>query len=286
MILFPHAKINLGLHVLGERPDHYHELRSILYPIGLCDLLEVVSGPSEARSPELTVSGDPTLAPAYDDLTLRAFRELEQLHPLPPPRIHLHKRIPIGAGLGGGSSDAAHLLRHFAQEFGNSQELLDPEGPIFRAAASLGSDIPFFLQDRAMLVSGRGTEMEPFPLDLGGWHLVLIVPPSRISTAHAYNSLEPGAHTPFPEELANMSPKEWRKRLVNDLEKPVFKEDPELEKIKEELYEAGACYASMTGSGSGIYGLFEKDPGPLSKSDRYFEWREELPSLTSEPSNR
>ncbi len=276
MIRFPHAKINLGLKVCGKRADGYHEILSVLYPVGLCDILEIIpsnEGPGEAQ---LEVSGDPQHRAIENDLLLQAYQALPEGTRSYTPRIHLHKRIPIGAGLGGGSSDAAQLFRHFA---GAGPNPFDEKDPIAKAAGQIGSDIPFFLQDRAALVSGRGERMTPLDLDLGGWKLLLLVPPYRVSTAEAYKGAS-SSGPPFPQELSALPVKEWKASLKNELESSVFRKHPELQKLRDHLYKAGASYASMTGSGSGVFGLFRDEAPQIPNTEDHFEWREELPPLT------
>jgi 4-diphosphocytidyl-2-C-methyl-D-erythritol kinase len=286
MIRFPHAKINLGLQVLGERSDGYHEIRSILYPIGLCDLIELIPG-REGKEAALSVSGDPTHEGNENDLILRAYRALPK-SPERAPRIQLHKRIPAGAGLGGGSSDAGQVLRHYATNEGCDP--FDPDDLYSRAAAAIGSDVPFFLQDRPVLVSGRGERMAPADLDLGGLHLLLLVPPFRSSTGAVYRNLacpeDPDRKELDPGSLTETPVNEWKEYLENDLESPAFQLYPELGTLKEKLYEAGAMYAAMSGSGSGVFGLFEGPPPAIRRTDDHFRWTEELPSLTSGPGSR
>ncbi len=275
MIRFPHAKLNIGLHILGRRSDGYHELQSVLYPIGLCELLELIPGQA-STGPELSISGDRAQETSENDLVLQAYRGLPD-PPYTPPRIHLHKRIPQGAGLGGGSSDAAQLLRAYAPSF----DPFDPSDPISKTAAKIGSDVPFFLQDKPVLVSGRGERMAPLDLDLGGFYLLLLVPPFSISTGTVYQKLEAtkGKELDIPHLMGNPLT-EWEGRIRNDLEGPAFELRPELHELKDELYEAGAAYASMSGSGSGVFGLFREEPPSIPGKADHLRWTEELPSIT------
>lgn len=276
MIRFPHAKINLGLKVSSKRSDGYHDIVSILYPIGLSDMLEIIPSERKVENATLDVSGDPTHRVSEDDLLLRAFRGLPERTKLYNPQIHIHKQIPIGAGLGGGSSDAAQLIRHFS---GQELDAFDPNDLFARVASRIGSDVPFFLQDRPALVSGRGERMTPFDLDLGGWHLLVLVPPFQVSTAKAYK----GASTdqaPFPHDLSSRPVEEWKNFLKNDLEHNVLRTNPALKQLKDQLYRSGASYASMSGSGSGVYGLFSDTPPEIPDVEDHFVWHEELASLT------
>lgn len=276
MICFPHAKINLGLKVASKRNDGYHDIVSILYPIGLCDILEIIPANEDNGTPILDTSGETGHVAREDDLLLRAYEALPAKSKAYIPHIHIHKRIPIGAGLGGGSSDAAHLIRHFA---GKGPDPFDPEDPFKLAASRIGSDVPFFLQDRPTLVSGRGERMAPFQLDLGGWNLLLVVPPFKVSTAKAYDG-SVTSHAPFPTDLNSYPVEEWGKYLKNELEGTVIQTHPELQDIKNALYRAGASYASMSGSGSSVYGLFRENPPDIPGIEDHSVWREELPSLT------
>lgn len=278
MIRFPRAKINLGLQVLGKRSDGFHEIRSLLYPIGLSDILELIPDP-KASETSLTSSGDPNYQTKADDLILKAFEEVSAFQEVPAHRIHIHKQIPLGSGLGGGSSDAGELIRHFAE--GSDFDPFKTEDGFRQAASRIGSDVPFFLQKGAVLVSGRGEEMKPVELDLGGYQLLLIVPPFSVDTGEAYRLFEKneGAR-PSLEEIVELPVSEWPKSLSNDLEEAVFQIHPELKELKEKLYQAGASYAAMTGSGSAVYGLFEHETKEFPELDGYFQWREKLPPLT------
>lgn len=283
MILFPRAKINLGLHILGKREDGYHELDSILYPIGLSDVLEVVPD-SEREAPELSISGTEEEIGTKENLVWKAFFALPSSERKQAARIHLHKEIPSGAGLGGGSSDAAHLLRYYADTKG--MDPFDPSDPWSKRAASLGSDVPFFLQDGPARVSGRGEELQPCPLDLGGWTLLLRIPPFSIGTANAYKEARGTKSPPIPPDFHLHPVEEWTSFLWNDLEKAVFKKHPELMEGVDKLRQMGASYASMTGSGSGIFGLFREEPEASGLPENWLEWRECLPPLTSAHSNK
>ncbi len=278
MILFPHAKLNLGLRVLGERADGYHEIQSLLYPIGLCDMLELIPRKG-AREPLLTVSGDQGHEADDDDLLYRAYRELPASLKGTVPRMHLHKKIPLGAGLGGGSSDAAYLLRYYGAK--GSYDPFTPEDPLREAAQNVGSDAPFFLQDEPVIVSGRGEKMKPFDPGLEGYHLLLLVPPIRADTGAVYAELgESSRKDPDLEEKLRLPLSRWKEGVENELEEAAFRLYPELKELKEKLDRAGASYASMTGSGSGVFGLFEEEAPDLEGTEHCFRWTERLSSLT------
>lgn len=257
MIVFPNAKINLGLRILRKRPDGFHDLESVFMPVGLKDMLEIVPDTNEhpGESNRLTLTGIP-LEARDDNLCIRAYRLLRDKHNIPDVNLHLHKRIPTGAGLGGGSSDAAFTLRALNEIFG-----LDLDVPVLMEyAAMIGSDCPFFILNEPCLASGRGEQLVPLPLDLSGYTIILVKPAISIDTAKAYKMIRPTEADQPVQEVLRLSPEEWKDNLVNHFELPVFEKYPEIGSLKEALYASGAVYASMTGSGSSVYGLFHGNP--------------------------
>ncbi len=270
MLVFPHAKINLGLHVLRLRSDGYRDIATALVPIPLCDALEAIVDPSlEAGELIFTRSGLAVPGAPEEDLCVKAHGALRQGHELPGLRMRLHKAIPIGAGLGGGSSDGAHTLRLLNDLLG----LGGSDAELEAMAASLGSDCAFFLRKGTQLAQGRGEVLTPLPIDLHGWWLLLINPGIHVSTAEVY------AHTairPAREDLAAMlsdsGPGRWDGRLVNTMEEYVFEAYPEVGRVKELLLSAGAVYAAMSGSGSSAFGLFREKPGSPVLPGGYRAW--------------
>jgi len=253
MIVFPNAKINLGLRILRKRPDGFHDLESAFLPVGLTDMLEIVPAPD--KSNRLTLTGIP-LEATDDNLCIRALRLLKEKHGIPDVNMHLHKRIPTGAGLGGGSSDAAFTLRALNEMFG-----LGLDVPVLMEYASkIGSDCPFFIINQPSLATGRGEQLEPLPLDLSGYTIILVQPGITINTSLAYQMITPGDKNQPVKEVLRLAPKEWNGRLVNHFEVPVFEKYPEIGSLKQALYKAGAVYASMTGSGSAVFGFFRESP--------------------------
>lgn len=257
MISFPHAKINIGLSILSKRPDGYHNLETVFYPLPLRDALEII--PSEEINfvqTGLKIPGKET-----DNLVIHAYNLLKKDYPqIEPLKIYLFKAIPIGAGLGGGSSDAAGIIRLINKllDLAISLEQMN------RYALELGSDCPFFMQDAPCFAEGRGEILKPVPLDLSEYSFLLIHPEIRIGTAWAYSMIKP-ALSKYDLKASIQQPiEDWMNIIQNDFEIPVFTEYPELLKIKEKLYEYGAAYASMTGSGSTIYGIFKKSTLPVS----------------------
>lgn len=251
MIIFPNAKINLGLYVVSKRPDNYHNIETCFYPIPWNDALEIV----ESDQLQFDQTGLAIPGAEKDNLCLKAYELLKRKYHIPPVHIHLHKVIPMGAGLGGGSSDAAHTLKLLNELF----DLLIPNEELEVIAGEIGSDCPFFIQNEPMLASGTGTELSATHVDLSGQYLAIHFPSIHVSTALAYSRLKP---KPLKEEIEVVlaSPSDWRNRLANDFEASVFEQHPKIAEIKERFYERGAWYASMSGSGSAVYGLFEKKP--------------------------
>jgi 4-diphosphocytidyl-2-C-methyl-D-erythritol kinase len=251
MISFPPCKINLGLNVIAKRVDGYHDIETCFYPIPWTDIVEVI--PSQSLT--FTTSGHSIPGQATDNLCLKAYQLLQQKFDLPPVKIHLHKVLPTGAGLGGGSADAAHTLRLLNHVFSLNQSA----GDLRKFAARLGSDCAFFVEDKPMIGKGRGEILEPTSLVLSNKFVVLINPGIHVSTVLAYAGVSPGLHSKRVAEIVSANDfLHWRTELKNDFEESVFKQQPRIQKIKETLYQQGAFYASMSGSGSTVFGLFNQ----------------------------
>ena len=269
MICFPNAKINLGLNVVNKRPDGYHNIETVFYPIPVKDALEVV----EAETFSFMQTGIPLDAPAENNLVVKAMRLLEKHYLLPPLEVHLLKAIPFGAGLGGGSSDAAYMLKLL-----NSFARLDiPVERLEEMASAIGADCPFFVRNTPVFATGTGNIFEPVTLSLKGYYLCLVKPDIAVSTPEAYAMITPGQPVVSLKEIVNRPLEEWKDTMVNDFERSVFPKYPLIRQIKETLYEAGAVYASMSGSGSSVFGLFTS---PVKLKDNYpscFVWEGELP---------
>lgn len=265
MILYPPAKINLGLRIVRKRPDGYHDLETGLVPVPWRDALEVIR--SDAFSFE--TSGLPIPGQAANNLCVRAYHLLQQDYDLPPVAVHLHKIIPMGAGLGGGSSDAASMLVLLNDLF----ELALSPTALEAYAAQLGSDCPFFIDPRPRLATGTGTTLEDLPLDLSGQHLVIVYPDVAVTTAEAYARVAPRQPDSDLRTLLTQPTETWKDRLVNDFEISVFQQHPELADIKAQLYQAGAIYASLSGSGSALYGLFSAPVDLPNDWKRYTTWQ-------------
>mgnify|MGYP000318326654 CR=1 FL=1 len=249
MILFPHAKINIGLNILKIREDGYHEISSVFYPVKQCyDVLEI----TEQQHFSFVKSG--IKIPDGENLCEKAFHLLKKDFSFANVEIHLYKHIPIGAGLGGGSADAALTLMGLNQLF----ELELNKTQLKKYALSLGADCPFFIDDRPTLVEGIGEKLSPIDLDLNGFEIKLINPAIHVSTKEAYAGITPLKPETSLRELIRTQIENWKGKINNDFEKSIFEKHPKLQSIKEQLYKDGAIYASMSGSGSTIYGFFEK----------------------------
>ncbi len=263
MIQFPHAKINLGLSVISRRPDGFHDIETIFYPVPLYDVLEIVP----AAETSLKITGLPVPGRTEDNLLLRAWQLVKAKRPfLPPLEILLHKNIPMGAGLGGGSSDAARFLIMMNSFF----TLGLSESDLVAMASGLGSDCAFFLHNHSCIGTARGEKLEPVALDLSGYDLLLVHPGLAVSTAWAYGQIKPGAPRVPMKTLAALSPEKWKGSMFNDFEVPVFAAYPELAGIRNSLYGAGAVYAAMTGSGSTLFGLFAAGTCPDNAVDSHW----------------
>lgn len=251
MLIFPVSKINLGLSVLAKRKDGFHTMESVLYPVSLCDALELAS---TSKAFSFDISGDVIPGKKEDNLVVKAYHLLARDYALDPVQIHLHKRIPAGAGLGGGSSDAAAALVGLNTLF--SLQLSTEE--LEHYAAQLGSDCPFFIRSRPALATGRGEKLAPIDPGIGHYQLLVVKPDVHISTAMAYSWITPRSDRPSLSELIRQPVEAWEGRLVNDFEEPIFQRYPEFKDIKEKMKSMGAVYASLTGTGAALYGLFQR----------------------------
>ena len=270
MIVFPNSKINLGLRILQKRNDGYHDLETVFYPVDLNDILEITPYPIHQKNftipfskTGLVLEGDPS-----DNLCIKAFRLLKKDHPqLPNVQMHLHKAIPSGAGLGGGSSDGAFTLCLLNKEF----KLGLSEQQLLQYALKLGSDCPFFIINKPCVARGRGEVLVPIDLDLSAYSILLVNPGLHINTGRAFLNIKPGQTEHSIVEIIKKPIERWKDELVNDFETSVFREHKEIVEIKDRLYVAGAIYASMSGSGSTVYGIFAKSKVPkLPFPDHYF----------------
>lgn len=253
MVTFPNAKINLGLDVVAKRPDGYHNLETIFYPVPLQDILEITVTEEEG-APDYTFKMHNAVFEGdnNDNLVVKAYKILAADHKLPKVEMSLYKNIPTGAGLGGGSADAAFALKML-----NEIACLNLSDEQLEAyAARIGADCAFFIKNTPAYATGIGNILSPTVCSISGYHLVLVKPDIHISTKEAYSLVTPAAAEIPLTEIAALPVEEWKGKMKNDFEKSVFANHPQMEKIKEELYNMGAVYASMSGSGSAFFGLF------------------------------
>ena len=254
MITYPNAKINLGLNIVEKRPDGYHNLETVFYPINLQDALEVnlMEGEEEFS---LKVSGVPIEGEPENNLVVKAYRLLKKDYPdMPAIDIHMYKHIPTGAGLGGGSADAAFMIKLLNEKFKLNLSIEKME----EYAAILGADCAFFIQNKPVFASGIGNIFEPIQLSLKGYYLVLVKPDIFVSTKDAFAHITPMQPAQSLKEIIRMPVETWRATMKNDFEDSVFQKFPEIAAIKDKLYDLGAIYASMSGSGSSVFGIFRE----------------------------
>jgi 4-diphosphocytidyl-2-C-methyl-D-erythritol kinase len=272
MIVFPNAKINIGLQVLEKLPDGYHSIHSVFYPIGLHDTLSIERAPGK-QGLELRITGLEVPGGLSSNLCVKAYELIGRDYPLPGVNLYLHKTIPIGAGLGGGSSDAAYFIRALNDTF----ELGLAWGEMHHYSRQLGSDCSFFISNRPSFASGKGDLLESMDMSLKGYFLVLVCPSIHVSTAEAYAGVKPTL-TEFDLEsfVGENPPEAWRDVVKNDFEQSVFLQNPVIEGIKEKLYSKGAVYASMTGSGSAVYGIFREAVSLVEAFESAFVWEGKL----------
>ncbi len=273
MIVFPNAKINIGLKVLRKRRDGYHDLESIFYPAKFSDVLEILPSHPELNDGKNKIYVTGMKAPDNEDnLCMKAVNLFQKRHGIGAVRIHLHKNIPPGSGLGGGSSDAAHTLLVLNELFGMKLK----SETLKQYAAELGADCTFFIDNLPSIINGKGNVLESISLNLGGYHLVLVLPEIEVSTAAAYQVVRPSEEGPSIMEMTQLLPEYWKDKFGNSFEEPVFRKYPELRKIKDALYLSGAVYASMSGSGSAIFGVFNSSPVLVPQLKTYRTHIEEM----------
>ena len=259
MLRFPNAKINLGLNVVSKRPDGYHNIETVFCPIDLCDALEIVPSDSDTDI-TFTPFGTDVGCHPENNLVVKAYRLLSKYYDLPGAKIFLHKQIPSGAGLGGGSSDAAFALKMLNELF----SLECSNARLEEIASELGADCAFFIRNKPVFASGTGNIFEPIDFSPKNYFLVLIKPDIFISTPKAYAMIKPAIPEKSLKEIIQQPIETWKNEMINDFEIPVFAEYPEIKEIKDKLYEAGAVYASMSGSGSSVFGIFDSRPDSIS----------------------
>lgn len=252
MICFPNAKINLGLNIVSKRNDGYHNLETIFYPLMIKDALEIIIKDG-LHADVLIQSGIVVDGNAEDNLVMKSLRLMRSKYEIPPIEVHLLKGIPFGAGLGGGSADASFMLKLLNDTFG----LMIPDDELAGFAVQLGADCPFFIYNRPLFAGGIGDEFENVDISLTGYNFILIKPDIHVATKDAFSQIEPKQPDISLKQIIRHPVAEWRELMINDFEKSVFAKYPEISFIKERLYDLGAVYASMSGSGSSVYALFD-----------------------------
>ncbi|MEZ4799354.1 MAG: 4-(cytidine 5'-diphospho)-2-C-methyl-D-erythritol kinase [Flavobacteriales bacterium] len=269
MIVFPNCKINIGLFITGKRADGFHSLESVFAPVDWKDVLEVNYSRHDSS---LKVTGHQVTEEVEDNIVFKAFRLVQLKYGIENVSMHLLKHLPSGAGLGGGSSDASFTLKALNQLF--NLDLTTTE--LQALAAELGSDCPFFIENKTCFVAGRGEVFEPLELDLSSYHIAIIKPNIHVSTKDAFAGITPQAASFDLRKLSSLPITEWKSHVRNDFESTIGKLHPIILDLKREFYDAGALYASMSGSGSAVYGIFENTPNVHSVMEKL--------NLTSAPS--
>ena len=272
MVTFPNCKINLGLNIVKKRDDGFHDIETVFFPLPFYDVLEIVTSENKTEFTNTGISG----GEINNNLCLKAYQLLKKDFPdLPEIKMHLHKTIPVGAGLGGGSADAAFTLSLLNKKY----NLNIPLQQLLVYALQLGSDCPFFLLNKTAVASGRGEILEEINCSLSGYKILIINPGIHINTKELFQQITPSFPVKKISEIIQQPIETWKNDLVNDFEKIVFQKYPEVKKIKEELYLHNAVYASMTGSGSTVFGIFNTNDEikiPIEK-EYFYKWIEKLP---------
>lgn len=275
MICFPNAKINIGLNVIEKRSDGYHNIESVFYPVKIYDVLEVITNDNSPRSEvKLFASGIPITGNVDDNLCIMAYGLLAKDFDLPAVNIYLHKIIPMGAGMGGGSADAAFLIRLLNDKYKLGLDTNAMTG----YASRIGSDCAFFINNKPAFAEGRGEKLNEIDFSLAGYKIWIIKPDVHVSTKDAYSMLSPVMPKNKLTQIVKNEPIEkWKGIVVNDFEKEICSKYPIVKEVKNFLYSSDAVYASMTGSGSAVYGLFKQNPpGNVYPFTNVFSWKGEL----------
>jgi 4-diphosphocytidyl-2-C-methyl-D-erythritol kinase len=258
MLVFPNCKINLGLHVVSKRPDGFHNIETVFYPVKWCDALEIIENNSDKKF-DYSQSGLLIEGPLENNIIYKAWQIISKEKKIPSIKVHLHKNIPMGAGLGGGSSDAAFFINLLNDKFQLGYTTEEKE----KIASQLGSDCAFFITNNPVIATGKGDQFqEPgrVKIDLSSYFILLVYPGIHSNTKEAYHGLTPGQPSNNLQSVIQKSVSDWKNLLVNDFESSIFKKYPEIKNLKEKLHAGGALYASMSGSGSAVFGIFEKEP--------------------------
>lgn len=270
MICFPNAKINLGLNIVSKREDGYHNLETIFYPIMIKDALEIIEVPGQAEDTFIE-SGIKTGTNSESNLVMKALGLMRSHFQFPPLEVHLLKKIPFGAGIGGGSADAAFMLKLINSKYSLGASSTD----LAKLATQLGADCPFFIYNRPQFASGIGEELEDIDFNLDGYYIALVKPDIYVSTKDAFAMIDPKQPKISLKEIITQPIESWKDIMKNDFEDSIFPKHPMIQHLKEKLYALGAVYASMSGSGSSVYGIFKKKTDLKHHFDRCFVWEQE-----------
>jgi len=259
MVSFPNAKINFGLNITAKRSDGFHDIETVFFPIHIQDVLEIIISYNKTVDVDFSSSGLTIAVNTESNLCVKAYQLLKKDFELPSIKVHLHKTIPMGAGLGGGSADAAFTLKlindAFSLKLNNNQ--------LIQYALQLGSDCPFFIINKTCFATSRGENLIEIPLNLNNYQLAIINPQIHISTAWAFSKISPKQQKISLKEAIKQPIETWKQNITNDFETPIFKEYPTIKIIKETLYNNKAIFAAMTGTGSTVFGIFEKNIIPF-----------------------
>jgi len=252
MIGFPNAKINIGLRITGKLTSGYHEIKSLMFPVKFCDILEFIpSGNDSLKTTGIGIPGDPN-----DNILWKVLTALRKRFEVPPLKIHLHKNVPTGAGLGGGSSDASFFMNMLNDAFHLNLSFEERENMV----AAIGSDCPFFIRNTPAMISGTGTTVKHFEINLDNMFIGIAFPGFRISTPEAYANVTVKREKIPLDVLLQKDISTWKDNVLNDFEESLFPKHDELRDIKDCFYKNGAVYASLSGSGSAVFGLFDEQP--------------------------
>ncbi len=267
MVVFPNCKINLGLHVVNKRPDGFHDIETVFVPVNLKDAAEIIEFPANKKEISYTQSGLMITGKDEDNLCIKAYNLLKKDFPqLPKIKLHLHKAVPMGAGLGGGSADASFVLKMMAQKF----ELNISSKQLLSYALNLGSDCPFFVLNKPCYATGRGEILEEISLDLSAYKILLVNPGIHINTGWAFSNISIGKKDYDLKASLAMPVTSWQQQIQNDFEKPVFEAHPEIADLKSALIRQNAVFTSMTGSGSTVFGIFDKKTDVVFKFPSHY----------------
>ncbi|MBA2612392.1 MAG: 4-(cytidine 5'-diphospho)-2-C-methyl-D-erythritol kinase [Bacteroidetes bacterium] len=272
MLVFPNCKINLGLNIVQKRADGFHDIETVFYPVNWCDALEIIEGQTDHEPFTFSQSGILIQGKKEENLIYKAWQFISEIKAITPIKVHLHKTIPMGAGLGGGSADAAFLISLLNQKF----KLGLTSNQTKAIATRLGSDCSFFTENKPVLATCRGDLFSPVKIDLSPYYILVVYPGINSNTKEAYTNCKPKAPAKdLRSIIENIAVEDWKNYLTNDFENTVFIKYPEIKKLKEDLYNSGAIYACMSGSGSSVFGIFKKEP--MLNFDKHYNFYLQTP---------